>query len=62
MAAITSTAGPVPTVPRSGRHTLASAGARVLAAFRHFCQGASWEPGRDWLTRVTDPGDRQEPR
>jgi hypothetical protein len=62
MTGVTSTAGPVPSVPRSGRHTLTSVGARVLAAFRNFREGASWEPGRDWLTRVTDPGDRQQPR
>jgi hypothetical protein len=62
MPGITSTAGPVPRVASSGRRPLTSAGARLLAAFRNFREGASWEPGRDWLTRVTDPGERQEPR
>jgi hypothetical protein len=62
MAGITITAGPAPRVASSGRHTLTSARARLLAAFRNFREGASWEPGRDWLTRVTDPAERQEPR
>lgn len=62
MAGITTTAGPVPRVANPGRHTPASAGARLLAALRDFCEGASWEPGRDWLTHVTDPAERQGPR
>lgn len=62
MQGIVSTAGPIPKVAGSKRHLLAGAGARLLAAFRNFQEGASWEPGRDWLTRVTEPGERQEPR
>jgi hypothetical protein len=66
MAAITTTASPVRSVARSGRHrrlpSLTGTGARLLAGLRHFCEGESWEPGGDWLTRVTDPGERQEPR
>ena len=62
MAGITSTAGPVPRVTSPGRLTLTRAGARLLGAFRNICERASWEPGRDWLTRVTDPAERQEPR
>ena len=62
MPGIESTAGSIPRVASSGQHLLTSAGARLLAAFRNFREGASWEPGRDWLTRVTDPGERQEPR
>lgn len=62
MPGIASTAVPIPKVASSKRHLLTSAGVRFLAAFRNFQEGASWEPGRDWLTRVTDPGERQEPR
>jgi hypothetical protein len=62
MAAITNPAGLVSRPASSGRHALTSAGARLLAAFQNFCETASWEPGRDWLTRVTDPAERQEPR
>lgn len=62
MAAITDTPGLVPRWASSGRHTLTGAGARLLAAFRNLRKTASWEPGRDWLTRVTDPAERQEPR
>lgn len=66
MAAITNTARPVQSVPQpKSRHrpkTLTAVGARLLAALRDFHEGASWEPGRDWLTRVSEPGDRQEPR
>lgn len=62
MPGIASTAAPIPRVAGSKRHLLTSAGARLLAAFRNFQEGASWEPGRDWLTRVTDPGEPQEPR
>ena len=45
--------------------------ARGLASLRYRWDGASWEPGHDWLTRVVPdkggfwrppPGDRQEPR
>ena len=45
--------------------------ARGLASLRDLWDGASWEPGHDWLTRVVPdiggfwrppPGDRQEPR
>ena len=38
MAGITTTAGPVPRVANPGRHTPASAGARLLAALRDFCE------------------------
>jgi hypothetical protein len=62
MPGIESTAGPIPRAASSGRQLLTSAGARLLAAFGNFREGASWEPGRDWLTRVSDPGERQEPR
>jgi hypothetical protein len=62
MASITSTAGPVPRAANPGRHTLTNVAARLLAALRNFHERASWEPGRDWLTRVTDPAERQEPR
>lgn len=66
MAAITNTAGPVQSVaqPRRRRRpkNLIPIGARLLAGLRDFRESASWEPGRDWLTRVSDPGERQEPR
>lgn len=62
MQGIVSTAQPIPSVASSKRHLLTSVAARLLEAFRKFQEGASWEPGRDWLTRVTDPGERQEPR
>jgi hypothetical protein len=62
MSGIVSTAGPIPRIANSKRHLVASVGARLLGAFRNFREGASWEPGRDWLTRVADPGERQEPR
>jgi hypothetical protein len=66
MAAITNTAAPVRGVaqPRRRRRpkNLTAIGARLLAALRDFREGASWEPGRDWLTRVSDPGEPQEPR
>jgi hypothetical protein len=66
MAAISSTEGRVPGVARLGRHLrltlLTSTARRLLVAFREFREGTSWEPGRDWLTRVTDPSERQEPR
>ena len=66
MAAISSTAGPVQGVDGRSQHralqTVTGTGGRLLAALRDFCEGASWEPGRDWLTRVNDPGERQEPR
>jgi hypothetical protein len=65
MAAITNTAGSVRSVaqPRRGRRLAnpPAIAARLLAALRDFREGASWEPGRDWLTRVSDPGERQEP-
>ena len=66
MAAITKPAGSVRSVaqPRRRRRAanLTAIGERLLAALRDFHEGASWEPGRDWLTRVSDPGERQEPR
>jgi hypothetical protein len=62
MTGVTSAARPVPRLASSGWRTLTSAGARLLAALQNFCEGTSWTPGRDWLTRVTDPGERQEPR
>jgi hypothetical protein len=66
MAAISSTAGPVRGVARPRRHRrpahLTGTARRLLAALLDLCEGASWEPGRDWLTRVSDPGERQEPR
>jgi hypothetical protein len=62
MSGIAGIAGPIPKIANSKRHLVASARARLLAAFRNFREGASWEPGRDWLTRVADPGERQEPR
>jgi hypothetical protein len=62
MQGIVSTAGPTPRVASSARPLLTSVAARLLAAFRNFQEGESWEPGRDWLTRLTDPGERQEPR
>jgi hypothetical protein len=37
--------------------------ARRFDLLRDLWDGASWEPGHDWLTRaVPAPGDRQEPR
>jgi hypothetical protein len=45
--------------------------ARRLDSLRDLWDGASWEPGHDWLTRAVPdmggfwrppPGDRQEPR
>jgi Bacterial regulatory proteins, luxR family len=33
---------------------------RPAAGFRDFRQGASWEHARDWLTRLIDPGERQD--
>jgi hypothetical protein len=37
--------------------------ARRLDSLRDLWDGASWEPGHDWLTRaVPPPGDRQDPR
>ena len=62
MQGIVSTARPIPRVASSKGHRLTSVAARLLAAFRNFQEGESWEPGRDWLTRVNDPGERQEPR
>jgi hypothetical protein len=66
MAAITNTARPVQTVaqPRRPRRpaNLTAIEARLLAALQEFREAASWEPGPDWLTRVNDPGERQEPR
>ena len=41
---------------------ITSTAGRLLAAIRDFSEGASWEPGRDWLTRVTDAGEPQDPR
>jgi hypothetical protein len=36
--------------------------ARRFDSLRDLWDGASWEPGHDWLTRVAPaPGDRQEP-
>jgi hypothetical protein len=35
---------------------------RFLASIRDLWDGSSWEPGRDWLTRVQSPGERQAPR
>jgi hypothetical protein len=66
MAAISSTVGLVRGVARPRRHRrpahLTGTGARLLAALRGFREGAPWEPGQDWLTRVSDPGERPEPR
>jgi hypothetical protein len=62
MQSIVTTARPIPNVASSKRHLLTSVAARLLAAFRTFQEGESWEPGRDWLTRVSDPGEPQEPR
>jgi hypothetical protein len=36
--------------------------ARLLAALRERWDGATWQPGTDWLTRVHPSGERQEPR
>jgi hypothetical protein len=44
------------------RWVLIRFGSRLLVAFGDFCEGASWQPGRDWLTRITPPCERQEPR
>ena len=46
----------------SRRVSVASALGRLLASWRDVWHGASWEPGHDWLTRVADPAERQEPR
>jgi hypothetical protein len=66
MAATTSTAGPVPSAASPMRRrwlpsSIRTRG-RLLAAIRDLSEGASWEPGRDWLTRLTDPGGPQDPR
>jgi hypothetical protein len=69
MASIDSSARMVSTaadpVARDGglrRVSVASALGRLLASWRDVWRGASWEPGDDWLTRVADPAERQEPR
>ena len=35
---------------------------RLLKSIHDVWDGSSWEPGRDWLTRVQTPGERQVPR
>jgi hypothetical protein len=66
MAAITSTAGAVSSAASPMRRrwlpSASRTAGRLLAAIRDFSEGASWEPGRDWLTRVTDAGEPQDPR
>jgi hypothetical protein len=39
-----------------------SAAVRLLASLRERWDGAAWQPGTDWLTRVHPAGERQEPR
>jgi hypothetical protein len=39
-----------------------SATARLLEVLRDRWDGATWQRGRDWLTRVHPPGERQQPR
>jgi hypothetical protein len=42
-----------------GRRTIV----RLLGSIRDLWDGSSWEPGRDWLTRVEGAeGERQTPR
>jgi hypothetical protein len=35
---------------------------RLLKSIHDVWDGSSWEPGRDWLTRVDQPGEPQTPR
>ena len=81
MAALDSAALPIPAAAESSRpRTRLEPGAsahvspwltRRLDSLRDLWDGASWEPGHDWLTRAVPdiggfwrppPADRQEPR
>lgn len=47
-----------PFISVSGRRAIV----RLLRSIHDVWDGSSWEPGRDWLTRVDQPGERQAPR
>jgi glycerol-3-phosphate cytidylyltransferase-like family protein len=47
-----------PFIPDSARRAIV----RLLRSIHDVWDGSSWEPGRDWLTRVQPQGEPQAPR
>jgi hypothetical protein len=56
----------VPLTRPTRRRLVLGAGRRaivcLLGSIHDVWDGSSWEPGRDWLTRVESPGEPQAPR